>query len=70
MIDTDSKTVIIQYKLEPVNASDSFEKLAEQFHKETGYMAPGKDTSAAGYTSEQHERNRHEWPREMRAKNA
>jgi len=35
-----------------------FERLAEMFRRETGFMAPGKDAPAAGYAGEGHERQR------------
>ena len=41
------------------NANELFEELAEQFYKETGYMAPGKD---AGYSeSRSYEERMNKW---------
>jgi len=39
---------------------DRFERMAALFQKETGFMAPGKDSPAAGYAGEAHERERQE----------
>ena len=38
------------------NSIERFERIAEQFHRETGIMAPGKDVSAAGGQPDREER--------------
>lgn len=37
---------------------DRFERLAEMFRSETGYMAPGKSAPTAAYAGEEYERER------------
>ncbi|MDB4893113.1 MAG: hypothetical protein JWL61_4968 [Gemmatimonadetes bacterium] len=39
------------------DANEHFERVAARFHKETGYLAPGKNVSLAEW-SEEYERNR------------
>lgn len=38
--------------------NEQFEKLAEEFKFDTGFMAPGKDSPAIAYVSEEHEEQR------------
>jgi hypothetical protein len=44
--------------LDTRNPTETFERIAGQFYRETGFMRPGKDEPMSGYTSEEHRRRR------------
>ena len=41
--------------------NERFEYMAELFYKETGFMAPGKDSPAGYYTEEEKEEGQARW---------
>lgn len=42
-----------------MSAGERFERMAECFERECGYLAPGKSEGPAAYAGEVHERMRH-----------
>jgi hypothetical protein len=50
--------LIDRYQRDDEDVISRFERLAAMFQSDTGFMAPGKDTSAAAYAGEEYERQR------------
>jgi hypothetical protein len=44
-----------------MNANDDFELVAALFHKETGYLAPGKNVSLAEWSEEYEAKRQTAW---------
>ena len=53
-----------------MDATERYEKLAKEFYRETGLMAPGKDApaSVAEDPEYQHEYRKQEWDKWMKAR--
>lgn len=48
--------------MDPRNAAERYDRIAEDFYKATGLMAPGKSTPLAmQYSNADHERSQREW---------